>query len=279
MRGTTLTFSTLAHDRAGTGTPIVLVHGIGHRRQAWNPVVDRLVESHEVFAVDLPGFGESPALPKGTPHTVAAIADQLLANFAAWGIERPHIAGNSLGGAVALELARRGQVASATALSPASFMPAQHLLVAAVPLGLMRAGSFLVPSFALRSLSRFAWFRRAIGWPLYMHPERHDAAATYGDALALKRARGFEATMLRCIAPAFRRFSGPLQAPTSIAWGTHDRLLLPSQADRARKQLPEVRHEWLTGAGHVPMGDTPELITRLIEETIAAAVGPASDVA
>lgn len=274
-----MTFSTLAHDRAGTGTPIVLVHGIGHRRQAWAPVFDRLAQHHEVFAVDLPGFGESPALPKGTPHTVAAIADQLLENFAAWGIEQPHIAGNSLGGAVALELARRGEVTSATALSPASFIPAQHLLVAALPLGIMRAASFVTPAFVLRNLSRFTWFRRVIGWPLYMHPERHDASATYGDALAMKRARGFEATMIRCIGPAFRPFRGPLQAPATIGWGTHDRLLLPSQADRARKQLPEARHEWLPGAGHVPMGDTPELITQLIEETVAAAASPASDVA
>lgn len=274
-----MTFATLAHDRAGSGAPIVLVHGIGHRRQAWGPVFERLAEHHEVFAVDLPGFGESPALPKGTPHTVAAIADQLLANFAAWGIERPHIAGNSLGGAVALELARRGEVASATALSPASFIPAHQLLAAAIPLGIMRAASFLTPAIVLRVLSRSAWVRRLIGWPLYMHPERHDASATYGDALAMKRARGFEATMIQCVTPAFRPFRGPLQAPATIAWGTHDRLLLPSQADRARRQVPEARHEWLAGAGHVPMGDTPELITQLVEETIAAAAGPATDVA
>ena len=274
-----MTNSWLAHDRAGSGEPIVLVHGIGHRRQAWGSVFDRLTEHHEVFAVDLPGFGESPALPKGTPHTVAAIADQLVANFAAWGIERPHIAGNSLGGAVALELARRGAVSSATALSPANFLPVHHLLFAAIPLGIMRLTALLTPTPVLRALSRSALCRRLVGWPLYMHPERHDAAATYGDALAMKRARGFEATLLQCVVPAFRPFRGPLLVPATIGWGTRDRMLRPSQADRARRQLPGVRHEWLPGAGHVPMSDDPDLVTRLVEETIAAAAGPATDVA
>ncbi|RJS45650.1 alpha/beta fold hydrolase [Nocardioides cavernaquae] len=274
-----MTFSSLAHHRAGSGEPLILVHGIGHRRQAWYPVFDRLAERYDVIAVDLPGFGESPALPDGVPHTVAALADQLEANFAAWGITRPHIAGNSLGGAVSLELARRGTVASATALSPASFLTFSHLLVAAFPLTLMRIASFATPRPVLRLVTRSASVRRILGWPLYMHPERHDAESTYGDALAMKNARGFERTMLRCITPAFRPFRGPLRAPVTIAWGTRDRLLLPSEMKRARKLLPQVRYVELIGAGHVPMGDCPDQIFAVINETTGAAAQPASDVA
>ena len=64
----------LAHERIGSGEPLVLVHGIGHRRQAWYPVVDRLAEHREVILLDLPGHGESPALvPDGRPIKAIAI--------------------------------------------------------------------------------------------------------------------------------------------------------------------------------------------------------------
>ena len=113
--------SELVYTRKGSGEPLVLLHGIGHRRQAWDPVLDLLAESYDVIAVDLAGFGESPAYPDGVPYTMDNAAADLSANFAAWGIEKPHLVGNSLGGAIALELAARGLARSVTALSPAGF--------------------------------------------------------------------------------------------------------------------------------------------------------------
>ena len=62
------------------------------------------------------------------------------------------------------------------------------------------------------------------------------------------------------------RFRGPLRAPATIAWGTHDGLLLPTEALRARRELPEARHLWLRGCGHVPMSDDPEQIARVLLE-------------
>jgi pimeloyl-ACP methyl ester carboxylesterase len=52
----------LNYERWGSGPPLVLLHGIGHRLQAWDPVLDRLAAAHDVIAVDLPGFGKSPPL-------------------------------------------------------------------------------------------------------------------------------------------------------------------------------------------------------------------------
>ena len=49
------------YHRAGSGPPLVLVHGIGHHWQAWRPVIDRLTDSFDVIACDSPGFGRSPA--------------------------------------------------------------------------------------------------------------------------------------------------------------------------------------------------------------------------
>ncbi len=263
-----MSYPQLAHDRRGAGVPVVLVHGIGHRRQAWAPVIERLALDHDVIAVDLTGFGESPSHPKDSRHDVEAFADHLVANFRAWGIERPHLAGNSLGGAIALELARRGEISSAVAIAPASFIDWKGA-GAALPLVAMRLGAFAAPAPLLRVLVRAGWFRGLIGWPLYAHPERHSAAATYGDALAMKRARGFELTAIKCLRPVFKPLRGALQSPATIAWGTKDRILPYGQMARARQLVPQARFITLEGAGHVPMSDCPEAIAELIRGTIA----------
>src|SRR5919197_4829701 len=109
----------IAFDRHGSGPPLVLLHGIGSRRGVWDPVVATLARSRRVIALDIPGFGNSP--PDGSEPTAAGFAARLEGWFAEQGLERPHVAGNSMGGAIALELARRGCVASVAAISPAGF--------------------------------------------------------------------------------------------------------------------------------------------------------------
>src|SRR3954449_5844389 len=106
----------LAHIRRGSGPPLVLIHGIGSQWQMWKPVLDRLSREREVVAVDLPGFGESAALD--TPPTVEALADSVAAFLDEIGLGGAHAAGNSLGGAVALAMARAGTARSACVLSP-----------------------------------------------------------------------------------------------------------------------------------------------------------------
>ena len=272
-------FPSLAHDRTGgSGVPVVLVHGIGHRRQAWDPVVALLAHDHDVIAVDLTGFGESPGHPRGSRHDVEAFADHLVAAFAAWGVDRPHLAGNSLGGAIALELARRGAISSAVAVAPAAVIDWKGA-GAALPLVAMRLASVATPTPLLRRATRVAVVRRLIGWPLYAYADRHDAASTYGDALAMKRARGFEITAIKCLRPVFRPFRGSLKAPVTIAWGTKDRILPYGQMQRARRLVPQARIVTLAGAGHVPSSDSPEAIAELIRGTIAEAEAGRSAVA
>src|SRR4051812_6014136 len=109
----------LACVRRGSGPPLVLIHGIGSQWQMWEPVLDRLAREREVVALDLPGFGDSPPLP-GTP-SVEALARAVADFLGEIGIERPHAAGNSLGGGVALEMGRHGHARSVCVLSPAGF--------------------------------------------------------------------------------------------------------------------------------------------------------------
>ena len=98
----------LAYDRKGSGPPLLLLHGFGHNRRAWLPVLDRLAEERDVITVDLPGMGESP-WPSGPRFGWDAVVAHVGAFVDSLDIGPVHIAGNSLGGLVALELAKQGR--------------------------------------------------------------------------------------------------------------------------------------------------------------------------
>lgn len=252
----------LAYERLGSGEPLVLVHGIGHRRQAWYPVVDRLAEQREVILVDLPGHGESPAYqPDG--RTPREILKQELTEFLdALGIDRPHVAGNSLGGLIALEQATEGLARSATALAPAGFW--RNNLDFAYVRGLFATvvafagiSQPLAPLLARTAVGRallFAW--------LTAHPTRIDPEAALGDFRALLAAR----PALREIIASGYVFDGEIDRdiPITIAWGTKDRVLRPYQGRRARAGIPWAEHVELPDCGHVPMTDNPELVADVI---------------
>ena len=93
----------LAYERHGSGEPLVLVHGVTHRRQAWYPVLDELAEQREVILVDLPG---PRAVARRWSPTAGRVEDVTAREFkeflADQELDRPHVAGNSLGGLVAL---------------------------------------------------------------------------------------------------------------------------------------------------------------------------------
>ena len=259
-----MTLSRLVHDRKGSGEPVVLIHGIGHRRQAWDPIVHHLAEKYEVITVDLAGFGDSPAYPKSATYDMDTACENLAENFALWGIEKPHVVGNSLGGVIALELGARGLASSVTALSPAGFFGKINRFQAFILLFILRIASQL-PNRMLLAASKWKLGRKVIGFPLYEHAERFTAEEVYGDALALKNASAFERTIKAGIR---YKFDSAVPVPTTIAWGTKDRILPYSQSATAQERLPNARHVALPHCGHVPMIDHPELVVRVIDRTI-----------
>ncbi len=99
----------------------MLLHGIGHTWRGWKPMLPGLEQRFDVLGVDLPGFGHSPPLP-GRAVTIEAFADAVEEAMDAVGFERPLVCGNSLGGWISLELARRDRVRAVVAISPAGLM-------------------------------------------------------------------------------------------------------------------------------------------------------------
>ncbi|MFC7741784.1 alpha/beta fold hydrolase [Nocardiopsis composta] len=219
----------VVYDLAGSGTPVVLLHGLGHRRQTWYPVMRELAGGHRLLALDLPGFGASDAPPPGARYDVASLADTVQRICSELGLERPHLAGNSLGGALALELGARGFAASVTAFSPAGFAPAAtHAGLRLLAAGARAAGRVPEPVRVAAATSPPA---RAIARRVL----RGDPASPAAARLA------FDATLVSAGSPFVRlvpriasyRFASPVPCPVTIAWGDRDRLL-PRPGRRAR---------------------------------------------
>ncbi|HZM74286.1 MAG TPA: alpha/beta fold hydrolase [Candidatus Limnocylindrales bacterium] len=253
-------------ERRGSGETLILIHGIGHRWQAWEPVIDRLAEHHRVVAIDLPGFGRSPVPEGGMPGSMLDVVGLIARYLREEGLERPHVAGNSLGGAIALELAAAGLVSSATAFSPGGFYTEAERRRALGILNTMRANTF-IPGPVMRLGLRLPTVRRWSLVPIVEKPANLTAQRTFEDALAMRRGRGF-----RPVAKAARTYSfeGSPEVPVCVAWGDKDRIFGVHQAERARQKLPNAVHELLRGCGHVPMSDDPDLVCSLILRTTGA---------
>jgi pimeloyl-ACP methyl ester carboxylesterase len=267
--------SSLAYTRLGQGAPLVLLHGIGMSRQSWDPVVPALARQFDVIAVDLPGFGDSPP-NRATPADAdadaanpAALARAVAALLAELGVTEPHVAGNSLGGWVALELAAIYPVASLTLLSPAGLWRRNTPAYCRVSL---RASRWLT-RHAAGPLSRLVNYR--LGRPLVLgqthgHPTRLTPEYARSAIAAMGTCPGFDATLAatatrRCLATT------PIDAPVTVAFGSRD-LLLPRRLARHLDQLPPAaEEETLPGCGHVPMADDPAAVAALISRTAARA--------
>ncbi|MDT3395070.1 alpha/beta fold hydrolase [Streptomyces sp. B1866] len=252
----------LAYERIGTGEPLLLLHGIAHRRQAWQPVVDRLAEHRELILVDLPGHGESPSLKPWRRNPSEAIREELLAFIDEQGLDRPHVAGNSIGARFALELAEAGAVRSCTLLSPGGFWYSRVDFLYTLGLfgTVMSVGTVLSP--LARRLTATRAGRAFLFFWLYGKPTRPEPDLAYGDYRGLLRARP---ALLRFITEGapYKGTVGP-DVPVTIGWGTRDLVLPRYQARVARKRLPGAELTMLPGCGHVPMGDDPERVADLI---------------
>ncbi|WP_245656077.1 alpha/beta fold hydrolase [Microtetraspora fusca] len=253
---------TLAYERHGSGEPVVLLHGIGSHRQAWDPIVPLLMAEHTVITVDLPGFGDSPDLPRGLSRDLPTMVTELGAMFTALGLDLPHVAGHSLGGLIALRLAQAGLVRSVTALAPAGFWTEAERRYAFAVLSAARNIARL-PSWMVSRLAATPIGRAALTGTLYGRPDRCPPGEVVTSLAILRQSVAFNATLRAGRAPDL--FVGDIPGvPVTIAWGSADRVLFARQAARAAATIPGAHMVWLPGCGHVPMNDAPALVARVI---------------
>jgi pimeloyl-ACP methyl ester carboxylesterase len=275
----------LAITRSGTGTPLVLLHGLGASRRSWDPVLPALASRFDVIAVDLPGFGDSAPLPGPGEVPPAVLAQSVADLLDTLGVSEPHLAGNSLGGWVALELASRRPVASVTLLSPAGLWrrntPLYDLISLRVSRWLARHATALLSRLVASRLGRALVLGQTHGHPMRLSAEYARAAVTelgrcpgFEAALAGTAKRHFAATAPIGTAPIGTAPVGigtaPITAPVTVAFGSRD-LLLRRGSRRLGQLPPQTRTGELPGCGHLPMTDDPAAVAALITRTAVQA--------
>jgi pimeloyl-ACP methyl ester carboxylesterase len=241
--------TTLAYDRSGVGEPLVLLHPLGADRHVWGPVLPLLRPHRDVLNVDLPGFGGSASLDREIAPHPRELARALIGLLAGLGLDggSAHLAGNSLGGWVALEIAAAGHAASVTAIAPAGLW--------AQPLAPKPQLARLLARFASPALGvamRSAAVRRLVLAGTIGHPERVPADHAAALLRTYARAPGFTAVNRAMRAGRFSSLA-MIEVPVTLVWPQRDRLIARPQS------VPRHVHQvLLADCGHLPYWDDPD---------------------
>jgi pimeloyl-ACP methyl ester carboxylesterase len=241
---------------------LVLLHGIGMSHRAWNAVTPHLTPTRRVIAFDIAGFGMTPPLPSATPPTIAHLVDGLEQSLQQMGFDVPvDIAGNSLGGYMALEAAKRAIARSVVAISPPGLWKAHPSPRVKYVLSSMRFMAKNLPAFT-RATMRNALLRELIlAVPISLGSWRMPASDAVDALHDLETSPAFEETFEHTRAP----FTGGrhIAIPITVAFGDRDWLL--TKGSRRRNELPS-HTRWIEkpGWGHVPMWVDPVGVSQLI---------------
>jgi len=254
---------------AGQGSTLVLLHGLGGNWEIWKPVLAALEARHRVIALTLPGHYGGPEYAGSGDATVAGLADQVIAMLREQGITQAHVAGNSLGGWLSIELARRGFARSVTAFSPAGgWRTDEDYRAIATPFRIFYAivGVIL---FIATLFAGSAWLRKTLTRQTMEHGERMSSAEFLGSLRAMSKTRVFRG-LIRTMGR-----DGPVAAldagtvPIRVAWGGCDQVI-PFQryGEPFIARIQGVDATTVAGVGHVPMYDAPErIVSNILDVT------------
>ena len=260
--------------RAGEGEPVVLLHGFtGHWRH-WKPVLADLVARYEVIAPTLSGHNGGPAYPSGAGlEKVADAGDSLELHLDELGVGTAHFVGNSMGGALALELAKRGRARSVVAFSPGGGWelggpePERIARFFARQMRMIRGSRRQVPRIMRRPGTRRLAMRDIM---------RHGELISPADAVELSL-DPLACTVVDDVLASLRAGRAHLEdldqvaAPTLIAWAQLDRILpLATCSERFKREIPNVEFRVLPRVGHVPMWDDTRMVVEAITEWVEA---------
>jgi pimeloyl-ACP methyl ester carboxylesterase len=224
--------ATLFYDVLGSGPPLVLLHGLSGSTRWWRKNLAALAGQHQVFSIDLVGFGRGRGQHfslRESAHLVRQWLDQI-------GLERPDVIGHSMGGFI---------IADMVTQYPSSIH--RLVLVDALITGL--AGGIFRQGLGLLDAARF------------MAPD-------FFPVLVKDALRAGPRTMLNAILAIQRANLTPalkvLDMPILIVWGENDRLLPVESGRKLAELLPQARFQVVAGAGHNPMWDRPAVFNRLV---------------
>jgi pimeloyl-ACP methyl ester carboxylesterase len=250
----------LLRHRGGSGPPLLLLHGLGLTWRCWLPVLDALQACHDTIALDLPGFGDAPPLRRPTP---TALTDAVARALSELGVEAPAVVGNSLGGWIGLELARRGLASRVVAIAPSGLeSPPERAYIIAMN-EMMRARAKL--NAPLGRLATWPAPNRTFLFSgLRGRPWRVDAQDGARELHSFGYSPGFQPTLRWTIGTTAALALHQIRVPVRVLVGTADLMLGPLTGPRFVAALPDAELVVLPRLGHVPMNDDPDAVARAI---------------
>jgi pimeloyl-ACP methyl ester carboxylesterase len=242
----------IAWERHGSGTPLLLIHGLGYARWGWEPVLPGLAERFDVILFDNRGIGESDAPPG--PYNVAEMAGDAVQVLDEAGVERGHVVGTSLGGMIAQELALahpervdRLVLACTTPGGPKAHPMPQ------VTVALMTEAATLEPAVALRRFVENALAPATVA----VHPELVDRIMAHRLGTAQAPAAWAAQASAGVTFDAYDRLES-LASPTLVQHGDEDVVVDPRNGDLLLELVPGARIDRFPGTGHLFFWEAPE---------------------
>jgi pimeloyl-ACP methyl ester carboxylesterase len=259
------------NHRGGTGTPLLLLHGVGAIWRAWSPVLPYLEPHHDVVVPTLAGHGGGPPLDADVAPSVHALADALEGELDKLGLQTVHIAGNSLGGWLGIELARRGRARSLVLFSPAGAWRSQRSIearAAAIRLSVAGLGRYASRADAIAA-------NTLLRWPLLAGQVAHPGRVPPEELAAYIRAGALAPVVVPLLREIPLRQVQPLPAerdyPVRLVWADRDRVLpFDGFGTAMLERLPGAELIHLRDVGHVPMSDDPARVAELILQVTTA---------
>jgi pimeloyl-ACP methyl ester carboxylesterase len=237
--------------------PILLLHGIGRSLEDWEPqFLHYRRAGYRVIAPDLPGSGFSDRLP--TPTTVRALAQSVLETLDVIGeVNRVHVMGNSLGGAIALQLLtlKPDRVATLVLANSGGFGSEMHLMLRLVATPFLgRVATRYTTRVSARMTERLLYVDRSMVTRARIDHALKIARQTDAGVVMHETARLL--ATIRGVRPQWREALmaevSHHRRPTLIVWGDRDRILPVKQLEAACRFLPNARFHLFEGVGHMP---------------------------
>jgi pimeloyl-ACP methyl ester carboxylesterase len=260
----------LSTIEAGTGEPVLLLHGLGATKASFLPTLDALAPNYRVIGVDLPGFGDS-AKPLFGAYDPPFFAEAMTALLDALELDSAHVVGNSMGGRVALELGLshpdrvRRIVLLAPSMSWLKTRPfAPYLRLIPTQLGIFQLTPRLLIEPIVKQFvpgSNTEWTAAGIDEFMRSYLTPLGRAAFYAAArnIYLEEPRGPDGLWTRL---------GSLKPEALFVWGRKDNVVPIGFARHVRKELPAARHLKLD-CGHVPQLERPRQTHEAMERFLA----------